>query len=269
MAAALAEIRKGWDERARVVGALVLRESRTRFGRNRLGFSWAVVEPLAQVALLGAAFELMGRSGPNGTDIFMFIAAGVVPFHAFSKMTTRCMGAVDANRTLLSYPLVKPVDAVAARALLEAAIYAAVFVLTAAAGIALGLGALPADPLRVAAGLALGAALGLGVGLAACAAASLVPTVERLVPVAVRVLFFTSGLFYSLSMLPSEAAAALSWNPLVHVTETVRAGMFAGFDGSAASLGYLALWALAAVTLGLHLFRIAERNPRSRMRAPQ
>lgn len=40
----------------RVVHALIIRETRTRFGESRLGYGWALLEPILHIALLSVAF---------------------------------------------------------------------------------------------------------------------------------------------------------------------------------------------------------------------
>jgi hypothetical protein len=40
-----------FDLRSRMIGALLLREARTRFGRSSLGYLWAVIEPVSHVAV--------------------------------------------------------------------------------------------------------------------------------------------------------------------------------------------------------------------------
>jgi capsular polysaccharide transport system permease protein len=263
-----ASLLAGWQERRRVIGALILRESRACFGRNRLGFGWALVEPLAQVGVLGAMYEFLGRTGPNGIDSFAFLVCGIVPFNAFANTATRCMAAVDANRSLLSYPVVRPIDTVVARAALEAVVYTVVFAALLLVSLGLDQGRhmdLP-EPLGVLFGFGGALLLGLGLGLSLAAGSALWPVVERLFPVVRRLLFFGSAIFYSLSMLPANAAALLSWNPLVHVNETVRAGMFSAFGGGQADRAYLGFWALALLAFGLAAFRTVESDPRARMR---
>jgi ABC-type polysaccharide/polyol phosphate export permease len=46
-------LRQGWDIQVRVIGALMLRELTTRFGRENIGFLWIMVEPMG-LWLMGA-----------------------------------------------------------------------------------------------------------------------------------------------------------------------------------------------------------------------
>jgi tetratricopeptide (TPR) repeat protein len=65
----------------RVIRALVIRETRTRFGESRLGYGWAVLEPLLHIALLSIVFALImhGRP-PIGSEFFTFYFTGLLRY---------------------------------------------------------------------------------------------------------------------------------------------------------------------------------------------
>ena len=57
----------------RVIHALIIRETRTRFGDSRLGYGWALIEPILHIALLSAVFSLLMHGNPPiGTHFFVF-----------------------------------------------------------------------------------------------------------------------------------------------------------------------------------------------------
>lgn len=250
----------------RIVKALILRESRTRFGRSRIGFAWAILEPLAHVAIIGTIFTLVGRTAPNGIDVFMFIITGVVPFHLFSKTATRLMGAVDGNRALLNYPVIQPIDTLLARYVLELGVYIVVFVIMASAGLMLGMEGDFHDPLTIICAFAAVSLVGAGFGFALCAAKSLFPVTERIVPLVNRLLFFTSGLFYALSEIPVPVADVLQWNPIIQANEIIRTGVFKSFRSDYADPAYLFMATVIVLSAGLSIYRITENNPRSSIR---
>ena len=47
-----------------VIQALILRETRTRFGDHQLGFLWAFIEPLLWILMFYGMYALMGRQPP-------------------------------------------------------------------------------------------------------------------------------------------------------------------------------------------------------------
>src|SRR5687767_1266830 len=102
-----------------VVYALLLRETKTRFGESHLGYLWAIAQPLLWIAMFATFYHLLGRMAPPGMSIVGFLATGIVTYTLFRETAARCLSAINANKGLLFYPQVRPLDLVAARALLE------------------------------------------------------------------------------------------------------------------------------------------------------
>jgi len=68
----------------RVIHALVIRETRTRFGDAKLGYGWALLEPILHITMLSAVFSLMMQGRPPiGTHFFVFYFTGLVPYLMF------------------------------------------------------------------------------------------------------------------------------------------------------------------------------------------
>ena len=104
----------------RVVRALIIRETRTRFADTRLGYGWALIEPMLHIALLSATFAvLMHGRPPIGPDFFIFYYTGLIPYHVFVHASTGMSHALINNAPLLQLPPVSSFDVIAARGLLE------------------------------------------------------------------------------------------------------------------------------------------------------
>jgi capsular polysaccharide transport system permease protein len=246
----------------RILTAVVLREMHTRFGRTRLGYLWALTEPLAHVLTLLALFSLLGRSSPIGDDLLPFFTTGIVPWLVFSHTAARVMKAVDANQALLSYPHVTPLDLMAARAVLETATLAVVFaVLLAALGL-LGSEALPHNLLDMAGGFACMAVFGTGIGMAMGGLLTVLPSADRVYSAATRPLYFVSGIFFTTEALPQAARDWLLVNPILHMVEWVRSGFFGQYESTHLDRPYAVACAAAVLFLGL----AAERVSRARAR---
>lgn len=240
-----------------VLFALIVRELRTRFGRYRLGYFSAVLEPIAHVLLLSFIFSLRGRGDMGGIELPVLIITGIVPFILFRTIITRAMSAVEANSGLFGYRQVKPLDAALARVVLECLIHAGVLVLLFAGAAYFGYRATVRDPLTALAALGLLTGLGAGCGLIACAFACRYEVTKRIVPVLLRPLYFLSGVFYTLEAVPAEVHVYLLWNPVLHAIELFRAGTVAPAGGGEthADFGFLALSVLVSLFFGLALFR--------------
>ena len=82
---------------ARVIGALMLRELRVRFGRTKLGYLWAVLQPVGWIVMLSLVFGLIGRLPGFGDNMPLFFATGVLPFLLFQQ-TTAQLGNADTSK---------------------------------------------------------------------------------------------------------------------------------------------------------------------------
>ncbi|MFQ5785607.1 MAG: ABC transporter permease [Alphaproteobacteria bacterium] len=240
----------------RVVQALMLREIKSRFGRLKLGYLWAVFEPAAFVALFAVIFALAHQTAPSGMPVVLFMMTGIGPFMLFRNTMNQTMNAIETNRVLLTFPQVKLIDLVLARALLEIATHTVVFFLLLAAVHALGFAVRIENPLLVLAALACLALTGFGLG---AAFASLVPffrSVPQIVSiVAGRPLFFTSGLFFTAEMMPAGIREFLLLNPILVMIEWLRSAFFVEFESRYVSVEYALGTTLFTVFLGLLMLR--------------
>ena len=242
---------------ARVVRALILREIKTRFGRAQLGYLWALIEPTMFVLVFLAIYQLRGKSTASGMPVPLFLLTGTIPFIMFRDTMMRSMSAIQSNRPLLTFPQVTPIDLVLGRALLEMATTIVAFVLLIIIFSAFYDPVKVADPLGVCIWLAMLGLLGFGAGAAFGALAPLFPSVQQLIPsILVRPLFFLSGVFFTADMIPEGIRNYALLNPLLNLTELVRASYFREFESPHASITYSIFFTLVVVFLGLVTQRV-------------
>ena len=181
----------------RVIHALMIRETRTRFGDSKLGYGWALIEPIAHIALLSAVFAwLMKGQPPIGGEFFIFYYTGVIPYHIFVHTSSAMTHAVTSNGALLQLPLVTTFDVIAARGLLETVTDVVVALLLLAGFAAVGFTARPDDIAASAAALLLAAALGCGCGFINAVATGFCRSWDKIWAQVTRALYFCSGIFY-------------------------------------------------------------------------
>jgi capsular polysaccharide transport system permease protein len=234
----------------RAIGALILRDTRTRYGRSHLGYLWAVAEPLSYVAFMAALFGGLGRHPPFGSDNALFFSSGILPFTVYAALSRSVSGAIEANRALFTYPIVKPIDALFARALLECATAVVVMIIMFA-----GISFLhnvdgPAHIDTIAAAIFGLALLGFGVGMTNAAIEQVFPTWREIYSVLSRPLMLISAVFFTLESLPPIARDFVAYIPITHGIELFRTGYYSGYRSSALDVAYLYEFGLVMCLLG-------------------
>ena len=260
---------QGWLERlasqCRIVQALIIRESRTRFADAKLGYGWALLEPILHITLLSATFSvLMHGQPPIGGQFFIFYYTGLIPYLVFVHTSSGMSHAITGNGPVLQLPPVTPFDVILARGLLEIATDIIVAVILLLGFGALGLAAAPDDLWEPSIALLVTAAFGCGCGFLNAVLTVFLRSWEKIYAQITRVLYFVSGIFYVPAMMPDWAREALAWNPVLHAIDWFRSGFFAGYQPHWLDRSYLALLAILALLTGF----AAERTLRPRLSVP-
>lgn len=249
--------------RWRVVHAVMLREMRTRFARSRLGYMWAILEPLSHLLTLGSVFSILNHAPPPiGDSLFLYYLTGLLPYLMFSHVSNEVMGALAANGSVLQLPSVRRTDVLAARGILHLGTEIVVGVVAFSAAALLGEQGMPHDPLMVAEAVALLWGLAMGVGAVNLVVSEFIPSWETFYASLVRLMYFSSGIYYSPMSMPDWIRDILVWNPVLQGIELFRSGFYSQYEPHWLAPGYLAAWSLGALVLGLSLERAARRRMR-------
>lgn len=215
-----------WTINRRVLGALLIRELLTRYGRNNLGFLWLFVEPML-FTLAITAFWTATRSIHGSTIPIVALAlTGYSSVLVWRNMVGRCIKAFHTNKSLLFHRQVTIVDVYMARLILEAFAVSTSFVVLSLAFYAVGLLAAPDDTLQVMGGWFLAIWFGVGLALSVGGLSEKWEVIGRLWPSFAFILFAFSGAAYILDALPDTAREAMMWLPMVNALEFLRDGWF-------------------------------------------
>lgn len=239
---------------ADVIHALLLRELQTRFGGFRLGYLWAILEPGLYIFVLAIFRDFLGRGAPSGVEFPLFLLTGIVPWLFFTHSVTRNMDAVRANRSLFQYRYVTPFSTVFARILLEGMIMSLVYVILIGIFTWVGFDTRVADPLALTLILLLFFCFTLGASLIAMVIGTFAPDVAKAMRIPMRLLFFISGVIFSIERLPAEVHPYLTWNPILHFMELMRQAYFDVFETSVADSSFIISSTLAILWLGLLMY---------------
>jgi capsular polysaccharide transport system permease protein len=247
---------KGSDLRAlksmgSIVWALLVRETRTRFGESKLGYLWALVEPSIFIGVLILVWVMMGTHYLFGMSITLFIVTGFLPFSFYSTSYARLIGLIHASSSMLFHPQIKPLDLVLARGLLEFATQLVIFALF------LGGVALSGERIHIANPLVLLTCLvclwmsGIGLALFFESVSRIWHSTKVIGSALSRKLFFSSGIFWAPQMLPGWVAKIFLYNPLLHLVELSRAQFTPLIWQHDLSLTYGVCWSVGLLFLGM------------------
>lgn len=200
----------------RVLASLVLRETRATFGTSAFGYIWAIITPTASVGLLVFLFSVIGRQPPFGSSLALFFATGILTLQFFTELSGKLMTVFDANRALLTYPIIKDVDTLLARSLLIVATYVLIMSIFYTVLIVLGLAQIPARPERVILAFLATAFLGIGFGTLNAVIASLWDTWAQIEKILTRLCFFFQG--FSMSQVNFQHRHAKYYNGTLFCT---------------------------------------------------
>ena len=239
----------------RSIAALALREMVTTYGRSPGGWLWAVVEPVAAIALLSFAFSLAFRAPPLGTDFALFYATGFLPYMLFHDTTQKVATAIRFSRPLLSFGAVTFLDTLIARFLLNVLTHLAVISLVLGAILTLAGADGSLDFALIGLAIAGAAALAIGIGILNCYLFIAFPAWERLWAICLRPLFIISGVVFLFEDVPVAYQNVLAYNPLFHITGLMRAAVYPTYEPTYVTMWFVFGLALSAALVGLLLLR--------------
>lgn len=217
---------RGWRIQRRVIGALMIRELITRFGRENIGFLWIMVEPLLFAGLVGIIWRFMKGPEEHGVSIVAFIASGYIPLTFFRNAVNRSIRIFTANGSLMYHRQIKVVDFVVVRLLIEAIGAMMAFVFIGAILVAINEAPLPADLGALVGGWFLYCLFTLSLCLILAPISELSEVLEKIMPVTTYIMIPFSGAFNMTSWLTPAAQKFMYYSPFVHGMELMRYGIF-------------------------------------------
>lgn len=236
---------------------LVARDLLSRYAGSLLGFFWAFVHPLWQLALFSFVFSYVLRVplvGERTASFPLFLFAGLLPWLGVQEGIQRATNVVGESAALvkkLRFPSELLVLAVVLGSFAHQAVALAVFALLQAARGALAWGSLPWLALAIATQLA----LSFGFGLATAALQVFFRDVTQLVGISLSAWFYLTPIVYPIGLVPEALREVLLYNPLAAIVGLYRAALVGSAPPPAGPLLALVLVAVAALAGGALVFR--------------
>ncbi|NNU16764.1 ABC transporter permease [Parvularcula sp. ZS-1/3] len=245
---------------SRVVNALILRELNSRYGNSRLGYLWAIANPIISIMVLFFLFSTIRSRETGDIPILMFLVTGWFSYGYYQTMVSSIANGEAANRSLMMHQPVTRLDVMASRAVVETLTTVSFFVVGVAIAAIIEDATLPNDPILVLASFAAAGTFGLSLGLAMGAILTYFPFAMNFLQPVNRIGFFVSGVLFTATMLPSWLYPYIRWNPMLHPIEGIRQGWFEVYTSPVLDLTYTFSIALPLLAVGLYLERRTRRG---------
>lgn len=255
-----ASLRDSFRIQLRVIGALLMREVLTRYGRHNIGFMWLFAEPMIFTVGIAAIWSLLGITKAPDISIAAIALTGYSTILLWRNMPQRCIQALLPNGSLMYHRQVRPLDVYLARSLLEAIGATISFVVLAAVFTCLHMITPPEDYLTVLSGWALLTWFAMAVSLIIGPLSESFDIIDKLWHPFQYLLIPLSGAAFIVAALPPALQTAAMYNPIVHCVELLREGFFGSHHPWHYSVFYVTTINLILTLIALtQVRRIARR----------
>jgi capsular polysaccharide transport system permease protein len=223
-----------WSERfsailstqSRVVGALVMREIHTRFGRDNIGFAWIIAEPVMFCLGVIAMWSMIKSESHIDTPIVPFLLSGYMPLLMYRHCVMRALRCMQANLELMYHRQVTIFAMYMARMGVEILGTLAAFFITGFIFYVWGFVKVPYDMGPMILGWLIYAWFSVAVAITVGALSERSEVVEKIWQPVSYIMIPLSGTFYMVDWLPESVHHLIVLMPQVSAVEYLRGGYF-------------------------------------------
>ncbi|WP_200654281.1 ABC transporter permease [Paraburkholderia aspalathi] len=248
-------LRRSFQIQCRVVGALLMREILTRYGRHNIGFLWIFFEPMSFTLGVTALWIAAKATHGGNLPITAFAVTGYSTVLLWRNCANRCALAILPNQSLLYHRNVRVIDLFMARIVLEVAGATISLIFLTTFFVTLGMMAPPQNIALMITGWIYLAFLGTGLGFTIGALSEKSETLDRIWHTVAYLLFPLSGAPFMVEWLPPVAQKIVLLIPMVHGVEMLRSGYFGSLIKPHYDVGYMIASDLVLLLIGLVLVR--------------
>jgi ABC-type polysaccharide/polyol phosphate export permease len=206
----------------RMIWEMTKREFRTNYAENIFGLMWALVEPLAMMAILWIVFTVLRGGGTTaGVPYSIFLLSGILAYDFFNK------GLNKGSKSIRVYSfLVKTVNfrtAIIPIIIISAELMIHLIVMSLLVGL-LVFNKIYPDWIwfQVFYYMLAQYVLLIGISWLTGSIQPFFPDVSYIITIVMRVLFFMTPIFWSLDTIPPEYARIINLNPLAYIVNGYR-----------------------------------------------
>lgn len=235
----------------RVVGALLMREILTRYGRHNLGFLWLFLEPALFTLGIITLWSFMKAHSGGGISIVAFAITGYSYVLMWRNVSNRCAKAIEPNLSLMYHRYVKVLDLFLARIILEISGITISFITLMIIFYVLGIIDAPHDVFLMIMAWLLLTLFSTGLGLIVGVISETSEIFERVWHTFTYLFFPLSGAAYMVAFLPSNLQKLALYIPPLHGVEMLRHGYYGDAIRTYEDPWYLLVVSLVLIFVGL------------------
>jgi len=215
-----------------LVKSMSLRELKALYVGSFFGFLWAVINPLAQVAIFGIIFGVFFKSKPDpiyGTDsFFIYLICGLIPWQFFAQTLSLSTNTLTSNVNLIrraaGFPSeILPIISVTSNIITHLIGVALLLLILVLFGVKLTL-----YMLLIFVYLFFIAVFAVGIGWILSSLNVYLRDVQQVVGLITLGWFFFTPIFYSPSIVPESILPVFKLNPMYHFVFGYRYALLAG-----------------------------------------
>ncbi len=201
---------------------LVWRDIKIMYAQTILGFFWAVLQPVIQIAIFAIVFGKVAKIPTDGIPYVLFSSVAIIPWTYMSQAMTQASQSLVLGQNMLGkiyFPrLLFPITPILAR-LIDFGISIIIILCLSIYYHILPTLNLLFFPLLILFMMSISG----GIGIWLSALAIRFRDVKHAMPFAIRMLMYTAPIVYSASSIPEKYRFVYSLNPIVGVIEGYRA----------------------------------------------
>lgn len=243
---------------SQIIGALIMREMATRYGRRGGGFLWLIGEPLLFCAGVILMWVFIRHRSLSDIAVAPFVMSGYMCLILLRHSISFSNSAISANIGLLYHRAISPMHFFVSRSLMELAGATLAFIVVYVSLMLFHQVGIPSDWLYLYGGWFLMWVMATGTGYILAGLAMRSDVVERLVPLFSYAMIPLSGVFFMIDWLPEAVREKYLLVPFPNAVEMIRAGIFGDVVTTHFNIGYAMASALVLLVVGLLLIRNAE-----------
>src|SRR5688500_1788580 len=248
----LAVLPEIWRHRE-LLARLVVRNLKMRYQRSVLGFLWALLNPLATIAILVGVFHYVIHIGV--ADYWAFLISGYFAWVFLQHTLALSAGVITEHSYMMRSLSFPPEILVLSSVLARLVEYTAELALVVVAVAVFRHGGMPASVVILPIVVAIHVLLAVGLAMPIAAASVFFKDVQHGVPVALMMLGYLSPVFYPMSLVPEHFRTAYLMNPVAAVLTLYHQTLYEGRFPSISLLAASAVLSVTVCALGVALFR--------------